>query len=87
MTTLRKIGGFAVQNEVTETNKLRISCVIPIRRYRPKTPEERLERLLDEAERDICAGSVSDARAGLAAIRDRNGLRSPPARLGRRRPA
>lgn len=30
-----------------------------------------LERLLDEAERDIRAGSVSDARIGLEAIRKR----------------
>ncbi len=45
-----------------------------VRRYRLETPEEQLERLLDEAERDIRAGNVSDARIGLEAIRERYGL-------------
>lgn len=44
------------------------------RRYRLETPEERLERLLDEAERDVRVGNVADARVGLEAIRARYGL-------------
>ena len=44
------------------------------RRYRLETPEERLERLLDEAERDVAAGRVSDAREGLRRMRSRHGL-------------
>ncbi len=44
------------------------------RRYRLEAPEERLERLLDETERDIRAGNISDARASPEEIRARYGL-------------
>ena len=39
--------------------------------HRRETPEEHLERLLDEAQRDIRTGNVSDARAGIEEIRAR----------------
>lgn len=42
--------------------------------YRKETPEEELERLLSEADRDIAAGRVSPAGEGLAAIREAYGL-------------
>lgn len=44
------------------------------REYRHETPAEHLERLLQEADRDIRAGRVSDMRAGLSEIRERYGL-------------
>ena len=44
------------------------------RKYRRETPEEELERLLEEADRDIELGLVDDARAGLAEIRSAYGL-------------
>lgn len=39
------------------------------RSYRKETPEEHLERLLSEADRDIASGAVSDMPAGLDEIR------------------
>ena len=44
------------------------------REYRRETPEEHLERLLQEADRDIRAGRVSDMREGLSEIRAKYGL-------------
>ena len=44
------------------------------REYRRESPREHLERLLQESDRDIRAGRLSDAREGLAKIRDRYGL-------------
>ena len=44
------------------------------RKYRRETAEEELERLLEEADRDIELGLVDDARAGLAEIRNAYGL-------------
>ena len=44
------------------------------REYRRETPEEHLERLLQEADRDIHAGRVSDMREGLSEIRAKYGL-------------
>lgn len=44
------------------------------REYRRETPAEHLERLLQEADRDIRAGRVSDMRTGLSEIRERYGL-------------
>lgn len=44
------------------------------RTYRKETPEEELERLLKEADRDIELGRVRDARSVLAEIRETYGL-------------
>ena len=44
------------------------------REYRRETPAEHLERLLQEADRDVRAGNVSDARTGIAKIRAVYGL-------------
>ncbi len=44
------------------------------REYRHETPEEALERLLDEADRDVAAGNVSDARKDIEEMRKRYGL-------------
>lgn len=44
------------------------------REYRRETPEEHLERLLREADCDVRAGRVADAREGLSEIRARYGL-------------
>lgn len=44
------------------------------RKYRRETAEEELERLLEEADRDIELGLVCDAHAGLAEIRSAYGL-------------
>ena len=44
------------------------------RKYRRETAEEELERLLEEADRDIELGLVGDAHAGLAEIRSAYGL-------------
>lgn len=42
--------------------------------YRKESPEEELERLLSEADRDIATGRVSSAKEGLASIRQAYGL-------------
>lgn len=42
--------------------------------YRKETPEEKLERLLSEADRDVAAGRVGSAKEGLAQIRQAYGL-------------
>lgn len=42
--------------------------------YRKETPEEELERLLSEADRDIASGRLSPAKEGLARIRQAYGL-------------
>ena len=44
------------------------------REYRRETPEEHLERLLQESDRDIRAGRVSDVRRDLEEMRARYGL-------------
>lgn len=44
------------------------------RTYRKETPEEELERLLKEADRDIELGRVRDARSVLSEIREAYGL-------------
>lgn len=44
------------------------------RKYRRETAEEELERLLEEADRDIELGFVGDARVELAEIRSAYGL-------------
>lgn len=44
------------------------------RSYRVETAEEHLERLLQEADRDIKAGRVSNALEGIQSIRERYGL-------------
>ena len=44
------------------------------RSYRKETPEEELERLLAEADREVELGLVSDMRSGLMQIRDAYGL-------------
>ena len=44
------------------------------REYRRETPAEHLERLLQDADRDIRAGRVSDMRDGLDLIRAQYGL-------------
>lgn len=44
------------------------------REYRRETPEEHLERLLQESDRDIRAGRLSDARHDLEEMRARYGL-------------
>ena len=44
------------------------------RSYRKETPEEHLERLLAEADRDLAAGDVSDMRADLENMRAVYGL-------------
>lgn len=44
------------------------------RTYRKETPEEKLDRLLSEADRDIAAGRMSEAQAGLKEIRKAYGL-------------
>ena len=40
------------------------------RSYRKETPEEHLARLLEEADRDIEAGAVSDARSDIVRLRE-----------------
>ncbi len=44
------------------------------REYRRETPAERLERLLEASDRDVRAGRVSDAREGIAGLREKYGL-------------
>ena len=44
------------------------------RSYRKETPEEHLERLLSEADRDIAAGGISDMRADLEQMKAAYGL-------------
>ncbi|OUN88727.1 type II toxin-antitoxin system prevent-host-death family antitoxin [[Collinsella] massiliensis] len=44
------------------------------REFRRETPAEHLERLLQEADRDIRAGRISDMSAGIEAIRAKYGL-------------
>lgn len=44
------------------------------REYRRETPAEHLERLLQEADRDVRAGRTSDMRDGLELIRAKYGL-------------
>ena len=44
------------------------------RSYRKETTEERLERLLSEADLDVALGRVSEARAGMDDIRRAYGL-------------
>lgn len=44
------------------------------RSYRLETPEEHLERLLSEADRDVKAGRLSDMRKDLESLRERYGL-------------
>lgn len=44
------------------------------REYRRETPAEHLERLLQDADRDIRAGRLSDMREGLDLIRAQYGL-------------
>ena len=44
------------------------------RTYRKETPEEHLERLLAEADRDISAGNLTDMRSDLEELRAVYGL-------------
>lgn len=44
------------------------------RSYRKETPEEHLERLLQESDRDIRARRVSDMNVGLSELRAQYGL-------------
>ncbi|WP_019239316.1 MULTISPECIES: type II toxin-antitoxin system prevent-host-death family antitoxin [Enorma] len=44
------------------------------REFRRETPAEHLERLLQEADRDIRAGRISDMSAGIEVIRAKYGL-------------
>ena len=44
------------------------------RSYRKETPEEHLERLLAEADRDIAAGNLTDMRSDLEELRAAYGL-------------
>ena len=44
------------------------------RTYRKETPEEHLERLLAEADRDIAAGNVTGMRADLESMKAAYGL-------------
>lgn len=44
------------------------------REYRRETPAEKLERLLQAADRDVKSGNLRDAREGLERIRSAYGL-------------
>lgn len=72
----RKVAGANEPVIVTKNGYEELIVMDPelFRTYRKETPEEQLARLLTEADRDIAAGRVSDARLGLEEIRRSYGL-------------